>query len=93
MIEMVDVVPQYLVITKFDGRVYATMQTKSWIIRQIDMDDCTDFLRDSKVYEITDEGPQQLVIHNCWHDFKDPLYIKVTRQNGEIVFDGYGTDH
>ena len=93
MIEMVMEVERYLVVTKFSGRVYATMQTRSELIRQIDMDDCTGFTSDHKLYEVTDGGIEPLVIHGCWHDHNDPLYIKVTRPNGEIVFDGYGTDH
>ena len=93
MIEMVMESERYLVVTKFSGRVYATMQTRSELIRQIDMDDCTDFTSDHKLYEVTDGGVEPLEIHGCWHDHNDPLYIKVTRQNGEIVFDGYGTDH
>ena len=83
----------YLVVYKIEGEVSASMKTVSEIIREIDMDDCCDYIEERKVYEITEDGPQLLEVHGCWHDFKNPLYIKLTRQNGEIVFDGYGTDH
>lgn len=35
----------------------------------------------------------ELVVHGCWHEPKNPLYIKVTTKRGKVVFDGYGTDH
>lgn len=93
MIEMVEVAPTYLVVTRFGGRVYATMETAGSIIKRVDLDDCTDFTRDSKVYEVTDDGIEPLEIHGCWHDDKNPLYIKATRANGETAFGGYGADH
>ena len=93
MIEMVVNVKKYLVVSKYEDEMYAIMYTPSEIIHRIDMDDCYDFTSTHKLYEVTEDGVYPLVIHGCWHDFKDPLYIKVTRQNGEIVFDGYGTDH
>ena len=93
MIEMVVDVERYLVVSKFDGRMYALMHTANEIIHRIDMDDCYDFISTNKLYEVTEDGIEPLQIHGCWHDPKRPLYIKVTRKNGEIVFDGYGTDH
>ena len=35
----------------------------------------------------------KLRLHGTWHDVNDPPYIKATRPDGTIAFDGYGVDH
>ena len=79
-----------MVVRTYDGE-YAEMETEHAIIDHIDMQDCSD--EEIKVYRVNFDGVEELEVHGCWHDFDNPLYIKVTDSNGEIVFDGFGTDH
>ena len=85
---------QYLVWSKYDDDSTSVSLQSS--VRIIDTIDCLDFLPivDMKVYDVTDTGDLvPLVVHGCWHKHRDPLYIAVTREDGSVVFDGYGTDH
>lgn len=72
----------------------AYMKTAQEIIKWIDMSDCYPEI-DIEVFDVeTQFGVvEKLEVHGCWHNLNDPLYIKVTRSDGTIVFDGYGTDH
>ena len=83
----------YLVQSRFDDdEVYTSIQTAGEIIRRIDMTDCSN--EELRVYKVDIFGMiEPLEIHGCWHDLKDPLYIKVVDANGNIIFDGHGTDH
>lgn len=84
---------KYLMIVMCDdGGEYAEMVTTHAIIDHIDMQDCTN--EEIEVYRIEyGAQPIRLNVYGCWHNMDDPLYIKVTDDNGEIEFDGYGTDH
>ena len=84
---------QYLVQTLFgDGIVSAGIKTANEIINCIDMKDCNN--AEFCIFKIEKFGEAEpLTIHGCWHDQKNPLYIKVVDKNGDIEFDGYGTDH
>lgn len=86
-------IKEYLVQFHGDIMVHAHMMTEREIIKRIDARDYTDELFD--VYDVESEAGvvEKLEVHGCWHNLKDPLYIKVTRSDGTIVFDGYGTDH
>ena len=82
----------YLLQIQIDGEVFACIRTKAEIIDRIDMLDCTD--EELKVYKVDVFGcVEPLEIYGCWHNPKEPLYIKVVDTKGNIVFDGYGTDH
>lgn len=75
-----------------DGSEYADMVTPHTIIDHVDMRDCTN--EQIEVYKVEyGVRPQELYIYGCWHNMKDPLYIKVIDENGNVEFDGYGTDH
>ena len=87
---------EYIVQTQWggDAGVTTSIMTKKRILDIIDIFDCypDDFWM--KVFESKDFGKiDELDIHGAWHDFKNPLYIKLTRPDGSIAFDGYGTDH
>lgn len=87
---------QYIVQTRWndgdDAEVYTSMQTASEIVSRVDMYDCYD--EDIAVWECDTFGELvPLQIHGTWHCLDDPLYIKATRPDGSIAFDGYGTDH
>lgn len=83
---------KYLVMAKCDGMEYAKMMTEHEIIDHVDMADCTE--EEVQVYDVRfGETPAPLTVWGTWHDFDNPLYIKVTDAAGQVVFDGYGTDH
>ena len=86
-------VKEYLVQFHYSKCVHATMMTEREVIDRIDARDYTDEL--FYVYDVETEAGtvEKLEVHGAWHNPKDPLYIKVTRSDGTIVFDGYGTDH
>lgn len=86
-------VKEYLVQFHYGECVHATMMTEREVIDRIDARDYTDELFD--VYDVETEAGtvEKLEVYGAWHNPKDPLYIKVTRSDGTIVFDGYGTDH
>jgi len=70
--------------------------TAKQVIDAIDMSDCVHV---EAVYRVIvpggfhgDGSLERLQIHGPWHS-DDPLYIKVTDSKGEIVCDGFGTDH
>ena len=80
-----------MVVETYDGE-YAEMVTPHEVIDHIDMQDCTD--ESIEVYRVNyGKTPEKLNVCGCWHDFDNPLYIKVTDAEGNIVFDGWGTDH
>ena len=70
----------------------AAMKSDIEIIDWLDMSDCYNYW-EIEVYDVSGSGVEPLHVYGTWHNFDDPLYIKVCRENGEIVFDGYGTDH
>lgn len=75
-----------------DGTVIPGLHTAGWILDTTDMSDCYDV--ELKVWESGGFGELvPLEIHGAWHDPKRPLYMKATRPDGSIAFDGYGTDH
>lgn len=84
-------VKKYLVIMEMDGETSPSLNTASQIISWVDMSDCTG--ASFKVFDLTTGQPVELQLHGCWHDMKNPLYIKATDGDGNIVFDGWGTDH
>ena len=82
---------EYLMVVKVDDKEYAVLTTEYDIIDHIDMDDCT--YEEIEVYRVAFGNVERLHVHGTWHNFDDPLYIKVTDDEGNTVFDGYGTDH
>jgi len=89
-----DTVKEYLVQYKNeDGSIESHMKTANEIIDMISMHDY--YPVEFKVYDVekTFGRIYKLDVHGTWHDFKNPLYIKVTYKSGKIAFDGYGTDH
>ena len=83
---------QYLVCGKIDEEYYNSIMTDYEIINRIAMWDCYD--EEMEIYDIQfGKNPEKLVIYGTWHDFDNPLYIKVTDKAGKIMFDGYGTNH
>ena len=72
--------------------MFTSMKTASQIIEHISMSDCHD--SEIMVYRSSSFSKiEPLTIHGTWHDFADPLYIKVTDADDNVVFDGYGSDH
>lgn len=50
--------------------------------------------REIMIYRSSSFGRiEPLKIHGIWHNFEDPLYIKVTDAGENTIFDGYGSDH
>ena len=86
-------IKEYLVQFHSNGIVFASMKTANEIIDRIDQRDYTDEMFD--VYDVETKAGviEKLEVHGAWHNAKRPLYIKLTRSDGTIVFDGYGTDH
>lgn len=76
-----------------DGTTESCMKTESEIIDMISMSDC--YPVEFTVYDVEKKYGEvyKLDVYGTWHDFKRPLYIKVTYENGKVAFDGYGTDH
>lgn len=71
---------------------WTEMKSAKEILDRLDMADCYD--EDLCVWESTALGELvPLTLHGTRHDHKNPLYIKATRPDGSIAFDGYGTDH
>ena len=84
----------FLVVTCDDGQTYASMEPASSIVDYISMRDCFEH----EVYRVFDISPEdgflhEVTLHGTWHDPDRPLYIKGTDAEGNILFDGYGTDH
>lgn len=88
---------KYLVQTKWGDKpdeFGVSIKTAKQIVDIIDMMDCYPPDLEYAVFEVSEFGTAiPLEMYGCWHDFADPLYIKVTRPDGSIAFDGYGTDH
>lgn len=63
------------------------------ILDRIDFDDC--YPGNYEVYYFDKIGMQfkKARVYGCWHNPREPLYIKIEDQEGNILFDGYGTDH
>lgn len=80
------------ILNDFEDQAYVCMKTSQEIISRIDMSDCCP--EQLAIYRITKFNEvEKLTINDCWHNPKDPLYISITDNKGNIVFDGYGTDH
>lgn len=74
------------------GESGVSLENEKDIIRRIDLLDCCD--EEIIVFDVSSYDKfERLKIHGIWHNPNDPLYIKVTNSNEEIVFSGYGTDH
>ena len=78
----------------YNNSVWSSMKTANEILNWLDMDDCYPELS-IKVFDVeTQFGTvEELEVYGTWHNFKEPLYMKVTHSDGTIAFDGYGTDH
>lgn len=75
-----------------DGEVCETIKTAAEIIAFMDMADCHDC--QLSAWKSAGFGKlEPLTVHGTWHDLKRPLYIKAVDQEGNIEFDGWGTDH
>ena len=84
---------KFLVVTKDEGEVYASMWTAERVLDYLGMTDCFEY-DEIHVYDVREIGKvEELFLHGTWHDMDQPLYMKVTRHDGTIVFDGFGTDH
>jgi hypothetical protein len=86
---------KYIVIaTDEDGHnAFPTIETAREIISTIDMFDCYHSAI-YKVYKVHDNGElEELTIKGCWHDFNNPLSIKLLDSRGNVEISGYGTDH
>ena len=86
---------KYIVQTRYDdGSVEPSLKTASEIIKDESLSDCSGI--EMRVWESGKLGELiPLKIHGTWHskDPKDSLYIKATRPDGSIAFDGWGVDH
>ena len=85
----------YVTQIKFgDDEMATSMKSAGEIVSFLDMSDCYPEPYEIAVFESTEVGSLvKLDLHGCWHDMKNPLYIKATRPDGSIAFDGWGTDH
>ena len=82
----------YLVQVKTNEDEYSVLRTEHEIIEMINF---LDFHHEVyKIYDITKFGEiKELKIHAPWHNPDNPLYIKLTDENNNTVFDGYGVEH
>lgn len=72
--------------------MYSKLMAGHEIVARVDMYDCYD--EELRVHRITKFGNiEEIKIYGTWHDIKNTLYIKGVDPRGEIVFDGFGTDH
>ena len=81
------------IVQETDGDEFWTaMMPSSRMIDHEDLSDCTGYRM--TIWEPAGFGELiPITLHGCWHNPKNPLYIKATRPDGSIAFDGYGTDH
>lgn len=64
------------------------------VLDWLDLRDCYDPGDEVAVYEVSEPGRvTPLHLWGAWHDPRRPLYLKATRPDGSIAFDGWGTDH
>ncbi len=83
---------KYLVQIQSELGLSACLMTANEIIQRQDATDYTD--EELFIFDISEKGvvkPLQLL--GCWHNPSDPLYIKAVDNDGNTVFDSYGTDH
>ena len=75
-----------------DPETYSRLMTGHEIVDRVSMHDCYD--EELAVYRVTEFGNiEKIEVYGTWHNMKNPLYIKGVDTRGEIVFDGFGTDH
>lgn len=68
------------------------IMTADEIISRLDMADTCD--EELRIFDISRFGHvEELSVNGCWSNPKDPLHIWCTDSRGEVVIDGYGTDH
>lgn len=86
---------KYIVQTRYDDKsADVSLKTASEIILDESFSDCSGI--ELRVWESGEFGKLiPLELHGTWHakDPKDSLYIKATRPDGSIAFDGWGIDH
>lgn len=74
------------------GENGVSLENTKDIINRIDLLDC--YNEEILIFDVSSyDKIEKLKIHGLWHNPDNPLYIKVTNLKGEILFDGYGTDH
>ena len=86
---------EYLVVSCGEGQTYAAMEPASMIIEYLSMKGSYEYDYDAyRVFDINqaDASLRELTIHGTGHDPERPLYIKVTDDEGNILFDGYRTE-
>lgn len=84
---------KYLVVVRYDSKVWASMETASWVVNYLDMEDCFSY-DEIHVYDVSEIGKvKELTLYGTWHNFHDPLLIKAEDPNGNVVFYGHGSDH
>ena len=83
----------FLVQIKYsDDCGYEKLMSSNEIISAINMSDCSE--QEFAIYDVSEFGRvKSLKIFGNWHDMNNPTYIKITDENGTIVFDGYGEEH
>jgi len=69
----------------------ASFKAEAEIISFVDMQDCHD--QTVRVFDLLHSAPVELRIHGSWHNPNNPLYIMLTDPYGNVVVDGYGTNH
>ncbi len=75
-----------------EEETYSFKAKPKTILNHIDMSDVTG--EEIRVYDISTFGMvKPLIVNGCWHNPQKPLYISVTDDTGNIIFDGFGTDH
>ena len=83
---------QYMVQCQCDDMQYALRLRADEIVARKDMSDCTG--EELLVYDVSVYGKvEKLTLRGPWGDFKNPLKIWAENTRGEVVFEGYGTDH
>ena len=82
----------YLIQVKTHDGEYSDLKTDKEIIEMINFLDCNNEVY--KVYDVTNFGQvEELKVYGPWHNSDKPLYIKLTDEKHNIVFDGYGEEH
>ena len=72
--------------------IWGEIMTADKVIERLDMADI--YEEELRIFDISRFGHvEELSVNGCWSDPKDPLHIWCTDSRGEVVIDGYGTDH
>jgi hypothetical protein len=81
---------QFLRGVKYEGKWSYKVVSGSELIYFIDMMDCDPDIEDYMIYELCEDGKMQKIYYRGW---QPGCLIEFVNDKGEVILDGYGTDH